>query len=111
MFKGIVSGRIKYDPEFKMIKGDLCCNFTLETFEFSNEDKKSFVRCSCFNEEAIKMKKIAKGTVIFAVGNASNIQYDQDKYVYNLKVDCIEIIDMNMVKAQERKDKLNYVVE
>ena len=95
MFKGFVSGKVKYNPKFKTIKGELCCDFILETFDHNDGDSKSLVRCSCFNDEAKKMKNISKGEILIGLGDASNIAYTQGRYVYNLRLNYIEFVKGN----------------
>lgn len=92
MFKATISGKVKFEPEYKMINNTLYCNFTVETFKRSDEDTKSLVRCSCINMEVDKMKKVHKGTIVAGIGNASNVSYEQGIYVFNLMLTYLEIL-------------------
>lgn len=91
MFKSVVRGTLKYDPQFKIIKGRQCCNFTILTFD----KNKSLVRCSCWDEKALMMKEsnVKKGTCILGMGNSSNVSYGlYENYVFNLELDYVEIL-------------------
>ena len=92
MFKATISGKVKFEPEYKMINNTLYCNFTVESFKDTDNDTKSLVRCSCNDIAMEKMKKIKKGTIIAGIGNASNVSYEQGIYVFNLMLTYFEII-------------------
>ena len=85
MFKSIVTGKIKNDPEFKKINGKLCCNF--ELIAISKYSKKE-VRSE-------RMKNVKKGDYIIGIGDSSNVAYEPNgEYVFNVNITNLEIIDI-----------------
>lgn len=93
MFKGTIVGRVKNEPVYKNINGNLCCDFTLIAINrYAQKEVTSHVRCTVWNDLARYMqKRFEKGDIIAGCGDASNIPYYGD-YTYNLTLTSLEII-------------------